>query len=315
MRAMIFRSFGGPEKLELADLPRPAPGPGQILIKVAASSVNPVDWKRASGKLRLFLPVTFPGTPGYDVAGEVAEVGSGVSGFPVGMRVHARIGEMTGGASADYALAGVDVTTPMPEGMTFADAAALPLAGMTALQGLRDRAGLPMKGARERVLVVGASGGVGHLGVQIARSTGAFVAGVCSGRNAEMVRGLGANEVLDYTKPDPYAGQAPFDIVLDCVAGNPGPWLPLMGPKGRYVSCLPEPRTFLRGALNPFSGKKVRAVMLKSRAEDLAVLDELAAAGKLRVVIDSRFPLEDLGKAWERSQTGRAAGKIVVDVA
>jgi len=315
MRAMVYRAYGGPEKLELTDLPKPAPGPDQILIRVIASSVNPIDWKRASGALRMIMPASFPLVPGYDIAGEVVEVGPGVSGFPAGTRVHARIGENKGGASAELALAGVGVVTRMPEGMDPGEAAGLPLAGMTALQGLRDQAGLPLEGARERVLVVGASGGVGHIAVQIARASGATVVGVCSGRNAELVTSLGAHEVLDYTKPDPYRGQAPFDIVLDCVAGDASPWLPLLGPGGRYASCLPGLGVFLRSALNPFQKKKVRAVLLKSRATDLAILDSLFTAGKLRVVIDSRFRLEELAKAWERSKSGRAAGKIVIDVA
>lgn len=315
MRAMIYPSYGGPEKLEMTDRPRPAPGRRQVLIKVSTSSVNPVDWKRASGKMRMIMPVTFPGTPGFDVAGEVAEVGPDAADFAVGQRVHARIGEMSGGACAEYALAGIDVTAPMPDGMDWEQAAGLPLAGMTALQGLRDEARMPLQGATARVLVVGASGGVGHLGLQIAKAAGATVVGVCSGRNAEMVRGLGADEVIDYTLPDPYRGQAPFDVVLDCVAGDPAPWLPLLGPAGRYASTMPGPKTFLRAAFNRFTSKRVRPVMLKSRASDLRILDALATEGKLRVVVDSRFPLADLRTAWERSKTGRAAGKIVIEIA
>lgn len=290
MRAVQYRAYGGPEKLEL------------------------VDWKIASGKFRLIMPAKFPCVPGYDLAGEVVEVGPGVADFAPGARVHARI-TGKGGASAQLAVAGVDVTVPMPSGMDPGEAAGLPLAGMTALQGLRDRAGLPLTGARERVLVVGASGGVGHLAVQIARASGATVVGVCSARNAELVAGLGAHEVLDYTKPEPYRGQPPFDVVLDCVAGDPAPWCALLGPGGRYASCVPGPKVFLRAALNPLASRKVRAVMLQSRAADLRLLDGLVEAGKLRVVVDSRFPLADLAKAWERSLRGRAVGKIIVDVA
>jgi chloroplastic oxoene reductase len=315
MRAMIYGAYGGPEQLTLTDRPKPAPGKGQIAIEVRTSSVNPVDWKRASGKMRVIMPVSFPGTPGYDVAGDVAELGEGVTDFAIGQRVHARIGEMSGGACAEVAIAGVDVTTAMPDGMDWEQAAGLPLAGMTALQGLRDEAQMPLEGAKERVLVVGASGGVGHLGLQIAKAAGATVVGVCSGRNAEMVRGLGADEVIDYTKPDPYRGQAPFDVVLDCVAGDPSPWLPLLGPGGRYASTMPGGKTFLRAGLNAFTSKRVRPVMLKSRASDLRILDQLAADGKLRVVVDSRFRLEALREAWERSMTGRVAGKIVIEIA
>jgi NADPH:quinone reductase-like Zn-dependent oxidoreductase len=315
MRAMIYRAYGGPERLELVELPRPVPAADQLLIRVHASSVNPVDWKRASGALRMIMPASFPLVPGFDIAGEVAAVGARAADFSVGMRVHARIGEMAGGASAEYAVAGTDVVAAIPAGLDFGEAAGLPLAGMTALQGLRDQASMPLEGSKDRVLIVGASGGVGHIAVQIARAAGATVVGVCSGRNAALVTSLGAHEVLDYTQPDPYRGQAPFDIVLDCVASDPATWLPLLGPGGRYASCVPRANTFLRSALNPFTSKKVKPVLLRSRAADLRILDQLVEAKKLRIVVDSRYPLADLAAAWQRSITGRAAGKIIIDVA
>lgn len=311
MRAMIYRAYGGPERLELVDIPRPSPGPGQVLVRVIASSVNPVDWKLASGRLRLFMPVKLPLVPGFDVAGDIAELGPGVTDYAIGDRVHARIT----GACAEFAVVGLDVLAKAPTGMDPGEAAGLPLAGMTALQGLRDEAGLPLEGASGRVLVVGASGGVGHIAVQISRAAGATVVGVCSERNLELVSSLGAHEVIDYNKPNPYGGQAPFDIVLDCVGPSPFPWLPLLRSGGRYVTPMPGPGVFLRYILNPVIAKKVRAVMLKSNAADLRVLDRLVEAGKLRVVIDTRYPLTDLRSAWQRSQSGRTAGKIVIDVA
>jgi NADPH:quinone reductase-like Zn-dependent oxidoreductase len=312
MRAMIYRRYGGPEVLELTELPDPVPGKGQLLLRVEASSINPIDWKRASGHLRLLLPVWFPGVPGYDVAGTVAALGSGVTGFSIGEKVHARIKESRGGASADLACVGVDVVARLPEGMSMADAAALPLAGMTALQGLRDKGGLQLAQSSARVLVLGASGGVGHFAVQLARAAGAFVIGVCSAKNAALVRSLGANEVLDYAQRDAYGGLAPVDLVFDAVHGNAGPWLKHLTRGGRYVSTLPTPALMLRELLNPLTPKKVAPVMLHANAADLAVLDGLWAAGKLRVVIDSTHPLEALAEAWKRSLSGRAAGKIIV---
>ena len=316
MRAMIYRTYGGPERLELVDIGRPSPGPGQVLVRVIASSVNPVDWKLASGRLRLFMPVKLPLVPGFDVAGDIAELGRGVTGYTIGDRVHARIATNGGtGACAEFAVVGLDVLAKAPTGMDPGEAAGLPLAGVTALQGLRDQAGLPLEGASGRVLVVGASGGVGHIAVQISRAAGATVVGVCSERNLELVSSLGAHEVIDYNKPNPYGGQAPFDIVLDCVGPSPFPWLALLRSGGRYVTPMPGPGVFLRSIFNPVTGKKVRAVMLKSNAADLRVLDRLVEAGKLRVVIDTRYPLTDLRSAWQRSQSGRTAGKIVIDVA
>jgi NADPH:quinone reductase-like Zn-dependent oxidoreductase len=315
MRAMILRSYGGPADLQLSDVPRPTPGPGQLLLRVLAHSVNPIDWKLASGKLRPLFSTTFPHIPGFDVAGEVVELGAGVADYRVGDRVHARIDHAPGGACAEYAVAGTDVSAPIPAGMDAGEAAGLPLAGMTALQGLRDRLGLPMSGAKARVLIVGASGGVGHLAVQIARAAGATVVGVCSGRNAELVRSLGAHEIIDYTKPDAWVNQGVFDLVYDCVGGSPATWFPRMTPNGRFASSLPGPAVFGWAALNAVRARKVYAVMLKSNAADLRTLDALVTEGKLRVVVDSRFPLQDLRGAWERSMSGRAVGKIVVDVA
>jgi NADPH:quinone reductase-like Zn-dependent oxidoreductase len=286
-----------------------------VLVRVAAASVNPIDWKLASGKLRLVMPIKLPLVPGFDVAGDILELGAGVSAISPGDRVHARIERNRGtGSCAEFAVAAIDVVAKVPTQLDPADAAALPLAGITALQGLRDRGGLRLEGSQDRVLVIGASGGVGHLAVQIARASGATVVGVCSGRNAALVSSLGAHDVIDYTKPDPYRGQAPFDIVLDCVGGSPFRWMKLLASSGRFVSVMPGPGVFLRSAIDPLTSKKVSAVMLKSNAGDLRVLDRLVEAGKLRVVIDSHYPLAQLRAAWERSMSGRTVGKIVIDV-
>ena len=315
MRAVQFRSYGGPEKLEVVDIPEPKPGPGELLVRVASASVNPIDWKRASGAYRLILPVRFPSVPGYDLAGEVLALGPHTKGFAVGDRVHARIKDAQSGASAEVATAGIDVTTKIPEGMSFSDAAALPLAGMTALQGLRDGGRLTFaESTSTRVLILGGSGGVGHFAVQIAHAMGAHVTSVSSGKNAELTRSLGAHETLDYQEPTPFAGQAPFDVIYDCIAGEPSKYMALLTQRGRYLSCVPGPAVFAQAALNLVRPKQVGAVLLKPNAADLAVLDALYEKGTLRVVIDAHFPLEGLRDAWERSMRGRAVGKIVIDV-
>lgn len=315
MKAMRYRRYGEPKDiLELADVERPAPGPNQLLVKVEASSVNPIDWKRGSGKYRFIMPTKFPLVPGYDLAGTVVELGPGVEGFIPGDRVHARVSDPRGGAHAEFALAGLDTVTKMPARMTMADGAALPLAGLTALQGLRDHGKLPLNGLHNgRVLVIGASGGVGHLAVQLAKIPDVHVTGVCSARNVELVRSLGADAVIDYTKPGAFDGLEPFELVFDCVGGEPGRWLPLIKPGGRYVSAVPTPSVLLRKALNTFSDKRVEAVMMKTNAADLALLDRWYAVGKLRLVIDATYPLAQLADAWERSRSGRAAGKLVLE--
>ena len=314
MRALRYSAYGSPDVLKLGEVPKPEPGPGQVRMRVHAGSVNPIDWKRASGEYRLVMPVKFPSVPMYDAAGLVDALGPDVTGFAAGDRVHARIADASGGAAAEYALVGAGVLARIPEAMSDGEAAALPLAGMTAVQALRDKAGMPLSGAGERVLVVGASGGVGHFAVQIARAAGATVVGVCSARNAELVLSLGAHAVIDYASADPYAGQPPFDIVLDCVGSDAAPFLGLLVRGGRYVTCLPSPGILLRSLFNPFTSRSVRTILLPPSAADLVYLDELYSAAQLRVVIDSRFPLAELAAAWRRSITGRVVGKVIVDV-
>jgi NADPH:quinone reductase-like Zn-dependent oxidoreductase len=244
----------------------------------------------------------------------VQSSGAGVTAFATGDRVHVRLSGSQGGANAEQLCVPASELTRLPASLDFAQGAGLPLAGLTALQGLRDNCGLRAPLSGERVLVVGASGGVGHLAVQVARAWGAHVTGVCSARNAEFVRSLGAHEVVDYAAPRAWAGVAPFHAILDCVGEPIPPQLARLVPGGRFASCLPGPGVFLHAALNPVRSRKVSAVMMQANAADLAVLDELAEAGKIRVHVDSRFPLEQLGEAWARSRTGRAVGKIVVEL-
>ncbi|HNH50324.1 MAG TPA: NAD(P)-dependent alcohol dehydrogenase [Myxococcota bacterium] len=314
MRAIQYRNYGGSECLELVDLPKPTPKAGEMLVRVHCASVNPVDWKLASGKTRPILWVTPPAVPCFDLAGVVEELGAGVSSFATGDRVHARVTLRAGGGAAEYAVVPVVNAAKMPDSMPFSDAAAIPLAGMTALQALRNYAGMPLTGAGGRVLVVGAAGGAGHLGVQVAKAAGAHVTGVCSGKNVETVRALGADEVIDYSRPDAWQGKAPWDIVLDCVGQDLSGLMGRLSPGGKLACIMPGPAVVGRMLLNPVMGQKVYAVGLKANGIDLALLDQLYVAGKLKVLIEQHYPLEQLREAWERSMSGRVVGKLVVDV-
>ena len=315
MRAWMYTSYGGPDDMKIVELPRPEPGPSQLLVRVRATSVNPIDWKMASGMFRPLVRTLFPLIPGYDVAGEVVALGAEATRFAVCDRVYARLDTKNGGASAEFVLVNLTVAAHMPEGFSFEDAAAVPLAGMTALQGLRDSCGMALSGYAGRVLVVGGSGGVGSYAVQIAAAAGATVVGVCSGRNADLVRSLGASEIIDYTTEDGFGRLAPYDIVYDCVGSTPfSGFKPHMQRSGTFVTAFPVQRgtqiALLTSAILP--GPRCKAIRLETNAADLEILSDMVRAGRLRSVIDRVYPFEELPAAHKASIAGRARGKIVV---
>ncbi len=315
MQTWQHSTYGGPDDLRCVDTPRPSPGPNELLVRVRASSVNPVDWKLASGMFRPLVRTRFPFVPGFDVAGEVVERGPGAEGFAVGEGVYARLDTPNGGASAEFCRMSLAVAARVPEQLSYEEAAAIPLAAMTALQGLRDDAGMTLQGYSGRVLVVGASGGVGTYAVQIARRAGAEVVGVCSGRNADLVRSLGAQEIIDYQQEATPARLAPYDIVLDCVGSEPFQrYKPHMKRGGTFVTAFPVQRGTQIGLLTSLilPGPRCKAVALKTNAADLEILSQMVREGALRSVIDHVYPFEQLPEAHRASMAGRARGKIVV---
>ncbi len=310
MKAIVYRKYGASDILEQVELPNPRPGPREVLVAIRASSVNPYDWKIASGKFWPVLRARLPQVPGMDFAGDIVQIGSEVTGFKLGQRVHGM--HLGSGASAELAAIASNILTVMPDSMDFTTAASLPMAGMTALYALQKTAAIPMKNNNQRILIIGASGGVGHLAVQIAKTAGATVIGVCSQRNKDFVQSLGAHEVFDYTAVNPYARLSPCDIILDCVGQSYRTWLRHLRPQGHFVSILPNPLLFLK-SVSPFGSKKVSPCMLKATPEQLQFLDELVVAGKLKITQQS-FPLHSMRQAWELSLSNRAIGKIVLTI-
>jgi 2-desacetyl-2-hydroxyethyl bacteriochlorophyllide A dehydrogenase len=311
MRAMQYRHFGGPDQIVAAEVPVPRPTATQVLLKVAATSVNPVDWKLRRTQGLLYRPVSFPSIPGADLAGEVLEVGARVTRFKPGDRLFAMASVRFGAASAEFAVVEEQAAAQAPANLSLAEAAVLPLAGLTALQSLRDLGGIA---AGQHVLIVGASGGVGHLAVQIAKYYGAHVTAVCSGRHAELVRGIGADAIIDYTQRKDFTGGQPYDLVFDLMVRAPlRDLFAVMAPAGVLVSTLPNFARVSAAFLLPLvSRRRVRITMVKARAADLDQLRALCESGKLRPVIDRRYMLSELAAAHAYSQQGHVAGKIAI---
>ncbi|MGE3818513.1 MAG: NAD(P)-dependent alcohol dehydrogenase [Isosphaeraceae bacterium] len=316
MKAIVLDGYGGPNRLVLREIEPPCPSEGEVLLRVRAAGVNPVDWKIAAGDLRPFLPRRFPWIPGGDASGEVAQVGPGVTRFQEGDPVFCLNGAAGGGAYAELLVVSESVLAHKPPSLSFEEAAALPIAGLTALQALRDHGGLSPGGT---VMIHGAAGGVGHLALQIAQALGASTGATCGPANLEFVRGLGADRVIDYTRDDFTRRGERYDVVFDAVGKRAYPACRrVLEPGGVYVSTLPSMSLFFWSMATrlPHPGARHRAafVMVKGRSADLDDLAGLVEDGKLRPRLDAVYPLERAEYAQERSRSGHARGKIVLSV-
>ncbi|UOG76486.1 NAD(P)-dependent alcohol dehydrogenase [Hymenobacter tibetensis] len=314
MQAVYFKQYGPADVLQYGELPTPSIKANQILVRVRASSVNPVDWKVRQGDLKLITGLKFPKIPGRDVAGEVAIVGANVVRFAPGDRVYGLPNDGVGGANAEYAVLAESVAAFIPEKLSFEEAAAVPLAALTALQALRDHGQL-LSG--DRVLINGASGGVGCFAVQLAKALGAGeITGVCGPDNEELVRSLGADRVLNHQDNDFTKELSRYDIVFDAagkssfVASKEA-----LRRNGRYITTTPDPTAILAGtAAAVFSTKTQHAFMAKESGSDLALISAWLQAGTIRPVIDKTFPLQELAEAHRYNEQGHAAGKTVLTV-
>jgi NADPH:quinone reductase-like Zn-dependent oxidoreductase len=317
MKAIVIDGYGGPDRMRLEERPGLAPGPGELLVDVRAASVNPVDWKIRRGELRLFLWLSFPYIPGGDVAGEVAAVGPGATRFKAGDAVAAFVDLRRGGGYAERAVVKESAAALKAASLNFVEAATLPIAGCTALQGLRDHGGLREGGS---ALIIGGSGGVGHFAVQIGKALGATVAATCGPSNVDFVRSLGADRVIDYSREDFTHLPERYDVIFDTVARSSfAACRDRLNPGGVYVTTLPSPVTLFWGAVQSVAqlfGRARRAKLMWVRQDgaDLAFLGELADRGKLRPTIFRTFPLEKAAEAHALSEEGHVRGKIVLVV-
>ncbi len=317
MRAMAQRSWSVGDPLVMLDLPTPAPRARELRVRVEAIGVNPVDWKmRTRGPLRLAARLLGPRPPivfGVDFAGTVDVVGAAVTGVAPGDRVVGGADFSRGqrGSYSDTVIVREDQIARLPDGFDIVTAGALPIAGETAWRCLVDIGRLQIG---QRALILGASGGVGQLAVQLARHRGGHAVGVCSTRNVALVRSLGAETVLDYTQGDPLAqarALAPFQVIMDCVGGYRGAACrALLARGGRHVMIAAEgPRESLNILVPPFSS---RLVLGRPTAPRLRGIVDAVAGGALRVAIAETMPLHDAERALALSRSGRMTGKIIL---
>jgi len=312
MKAALIEQYGGPEVIKISEIARPVPGPGEILIKVFAVSVNPVDWKIRKGNLKMIVSKKFPKILGIEFAGTVEEIGENVTEFKKGQRVFAGSG-YEGGGYAEYAVAQAGRTILIPDNVSFEEASTMAVAGMTALQGLRNKGRI--KPGMD-VIVNGASGGVGTYAIQIAKVLGAKVTAVCSAKNFDLVKSLGADVIIDYKETDFTKLPKKYNIIFDAV-GYRTFWQTrnVLKKKGIYVNISPSIPLYITSLitrLNP--GKKSKGFMLNPDMNDLREVMQMISDKKIRVIIDKVFPLEKLAEAHLYSETERAKGKIIISV-
>lgn len=333
MKAFVLNRYGGPDAAQMLDLPVPEPAAGEVLVRVKAAGLNPVDFKTREGKLKVVAPYRLPTTMGNELAGVVERVGPGVSRFAPGNRVFARTAKNAMGAFAEFAIVPENLLAIVPAPLDFPAAAGIPLAGLTALQALRDEMGI---GPGSRVFIPGGAGGVGTFAIQIAKGLGAHVITTASPRGRELVERLGANEVIDYTSQQFEDLVSGVDGVFDLIGGDTltkAFGVVKTGGMVLSVTALPEPQTALKDLKLGFGyaalfwlislplrlrawrhGVRYRFLFMHPSGPELDELGRMVEDSRLTPVIDRVFPFAELPQALAYLEQGRAKGKVVVQM-
>jgi len=322
MRAVVARCYGGPETLEVLDVEKPTPGPTEIVVRIEAAALNPLDYHYMRGTPYLMRLASGIGRPkdvgvGVDFAGVVTQIGDNVTKFEIGDAV---FGQRSGAVAEFVVIAEDRAIVAKPDNISFEEAAAIPVAAITALQAVRDHGGLH---SGEKILINGASGGVGTYAVQIAKSLGAEVHGVCSTRNVDMVRALGADHVFDYKQENYTESDQAYDLIVDMVGNHtltanrrvlePEGRMVIVGaPKGDWFAPFwPSLKAIM---LSPFVDQEIGGMLAETNSDDLRYLAGLMADGRLTTRIDTRYPLEQTAEALRYLETQRARGKVIVSM-
>lgn len=318
MKAITYTEYGSFDNLRCAEVEKPVPGDGEVLVAIQAASVNYGDTILVSGKPLVSRLWSGPFKPRYpilggDIAGRVEAVGSQVTQFQPGDEVFADIGDHGFGAFAEYVAVPASALTWKPANLTFEQAAAVPQAAVVALQGLHNQGRLR---SGHRVLVNGASGGVGTFAVQIARALGAEVTAVCSARHLDLARSIGADHVIDYRQQDFTQGTERYDLIFDIVANrSTGDYIRVLTPTGIYVACAFNPTVVVFGPLlSKKGGRQATSLMHRPNPADLAFLKDLLEAGRVVPVIDRCYPLNEVPDAMRYLGLGQHHGKVVISI-
>lgn len=315
MKVLATSSYGSIDRLQIMEIPEPTPGPGQVRVLVHGTAVNPADFKVITGKVKFLHGRNFPLVMGYDFAGEIETVASGVTDYKIGDRVFGFLAYGVGsrqGAFGEKIVANIQNIAKVPDSLSLMEAGTSATAALTALQGMRASLdGTPGK----QVLIHGASGGVGCYAVQIAHILGAKVTATCSAGSTEFVKSLGADEVLDYRKVSPADLRDKYDVFFDVVSNQSFFKVRhLLKPGGRFVTLLPSPSAIAGLLLSPFLPAKCRMVMVKCKSEDLKQVAQWFEEKRLKAPIDRTFPLQEVAQAIHQLEKGGVRGKIAISV-
>jgi NADPH:quinone reductase-like Zn-dependent oxidoreductase len=314
MKAAVIRVFGSADQLAIIDLPRPEPAPDEVLVRVKAAAVNPKDTFIRKGYFKELTGTAFPMQTGFDFAGEVAAMGGEADAPAVGSAVYGMLDGWEGKTCAEFLTAKPHQLAHMPASLGFEEAAALPLAASTALQALRDQAGIASGHA---VCINGAAGGVGAMAVQIAKILGAEVTAIGSAGNHDFLRALGADQCVDYHEEDITASERRFDIFFDVFGNQPFDKVkPILTPEGVWVSTVLQDHVLQSvEATQSSPGKKARLIIVSARRDDLDQIRQWVEAGKLNPIIYETYPLARIAEAHAQQETKHTRGKLVIRIA